>query len=334
MSNLPVLLVVLYMEDRKRRVRQVVLFEYKHNDPKRDTGMKLVRQGLVRSIRPGDPFKGIVLSAYGRSVLSPADSSLIASAGLAAINCSWNRLDEITNIPGGNVSRHRKLPFLVAANPINYGKAYKLSSAEALAASLAIAGFRDEAEELTEKFSWDTEFWKLNDEMISEYRLCNNSEEIVQAQQKYLDEKSRGSETKGSSYEDILRENDDSNSESSDPDPAGRKVQFIETPEVKHFSKNSPIVEFETDVTSVPVQSPDVEQSPREWPSEPPKDMKRTLLVIRDLPIGESLGIGKHASGNSLAKTKRRDYIELWCRFIADSDNLKYFDLFMDCFTV
>jgi pre-rRNA-processing protein TSR3 len=304
-----------------RKVRQIVLFEYKHNDPKRDTGMKLARQGLVRSLRPGDAFKGIVLSAYGRGILSPSDAQLISACGIAAINCSWNRLDEITNIPGGNLSRHRKLPFLVAANPINYGKAYKLSSAEALAASLAIAGFTEEAKQLTEKFSWDDEFWKLNQDMIDAYSQCSNSKQVEEAQNTFLGEKQKVNEGKGSSYEDVLDEH-----VGGSPTEV-RHVRFVETPEIKEFIRDAPIV----DLPSVAEESirPQLAVEPeRKYPTDPPKDMKKTLLVIRDLPVGAQLGITKHTSGNSLAKTKRRDYTELWNSFVSDSSNLKFIDLF------
>ena len=317
------------------KVKKIVLFEYKQNDPKRDTGMKLARQGLVRSLRPGDPFKGIVLSAYGRSVLSPKDESLIASAGLAAINCSWNRLDEITNVPGGNVSRHRKLPFLVAANPINYGKAYKLSSAEALAASRAIAGFQDDAQHLTAKFSWHTEFWKLNQDLIDEYRGCADSAAVKAVEARYVKEKTKPTDGDRvtTSYDDMLAGlGNEIDEEAAVGEvvraPVRKSVSFSESPpQVKVFDKSLAI----DDSSSVEVQPADI-VAPPAFPTEAPKDQKKCLLVIRDLPVGEALGVGKHTSGNVLAKMKKREYLALWASFVADASNLQYHALFKDVF--
>lgn len=286
------------------RVRQIVLFEYKHNDPKRDSGMKLVRLGLARSFRPGDAFKGIVLSAEGRSVLSLSDKPLIASAGIAAINCSWNRLDEVKNIPGGNLGRHRKLPFLVASNPINYGKAYKLNSAEALAAALAIVGLRQEAEKLTEKFSWNDEFWKLNDEYFTVYEQCTDSKSMIEAQNRWLHDKMG-----------IVEEED--------PPPIAEKhkvVRFSESPpDVREFDKDKPI----DSPAPVVLADPTTVLS---FPTDAPKDQKKCLVFLRDSPIGESLGIKKHTSGNVLAKMKRKEYMEIWCKFTGNAKNLKFIE--------
>ena len=66
---------------------RICMYEYKQNDPKRDSGMKLVRIGLARALKPGSSgFKGVLLSAEAHKILSPLDSQVVASSGLAAVN--------------------------------------------------------------------------------------------------------------------------------------------------------------------------------------------------------------------------------------------------------
>ena len=301
---------------------RLVLFEYKQNDPKRDTGMKLVRNGLVRSLRPGDPFKGIVLSACGKSVLSPSDRALIVSAGLGGVNCSWNRLDEISNVPGGNIARHRKLPFLIAANPINYGRAYKLSSAEALAAALAIVGLDTDSRRVTEKFAWESEFWKLNDPLINEYKRCSSGAEIIRVQDRFMQAKIEGKSACVSYETDWLGEPvlPETVPEAVPETVPERRVKFSNEgrPAVSEFDPSEQVQPPPLCVEAAP-------SAPQVFPKCAPKDMKKCLIFLRDFA-----NLGKpNVSNNVLAKTARKSYIEIWEQFIQNDENLKFYDQFI-----
>lgn len=104
--------------------------------------------------------------------------------GLVAIDCSWEKA-QITffgHLPGRNV----KLPTLLASNPINYAKPHKLSSLEALAASLHIMGFQEKANKLLSTFKWGPHFLSLNREPLQAYALCSDEQELVNVEAQYF----------------------------------------------------------------------------------------------------------------------------------------------------
>jgi len=165
---------------------RVALWEFGQNDPKRDSGSKLFRLGYAQRIKVGQTFSGIVLSSEATSFLSPADTEIIAQHGVAGINCSWNRLEEIPFGSMGKSRHQRKLPLIFAANTVNYGKPYKMNTAEAIAAALYITGFIEDAKALLYPFSYGQEFLRLNAEVLTSYTKCRTQEDVLLIMNRYM----------------------------------------------------------------------------------------------------------------------------------------------------
>jgi len=81
---------------------------------------------------------------------------------------------------------HRALPFLLAANPVNYGTPFRLNSVEAFAAALYILGQKEQAERILGKFSWGLGFLELNRAPLEEYSKAKNSAEVIEIQEGYM----------------------------------------------------------------------------------------------------------------------------------------------------
>ena len=134
---------------------------YNECDPKKCTVLKLKKHNLIKIIRNNDYRlkKAIVLNPFSPLILSSDDKEVVEHHGLVVIDCSWNRILNSNYIP---INNSRKLPSLIAANPVNYGKWEKLSSVEALAAALYIIGLTEAGNYLLSKFSWGIQFKKIN----------------------------------------------------------------------------------------------------------------------------------------------------------------------------
>jgi pre-rRNA-processing protein TSR3 len=144
---------------------------------------KLERFGMMRIVTriPQIPKTTLLLDPTA-DVLSPADKKWVSS--ITALDCSWEVLDT-ANL--GAWKGRRALPFLVAANPVNFGKPFTLTSVEAIAATLFILGEEVQAEAVLSKFNWGLNFLKLNAEPLSEYAAAKDITEVLKIQSEYLE---------------------------------------------------------------------------------------------------------------------------------------------------
>ncbi|GAA5860990.1 hypothetical protein JCM8547_007999 [Rhodosporidiobolus lusitaniae] len=180
----------------------VAMWDFDHCDPRKCSGKKLSRLSLMEELRVGQRFQGIVMSPKGTQVVCPADREIVELAGVAVVECSWARLDEI---PFNKIKspHERLLPYLVAANPVNYGKPYKLTCVEAIAAALYITGFDAQAEVLLSKFSWGHSFWEVNGPIIERYRTCTTPESVIEMQETMIVEMEKEQEERKRAKEEI-----------------------------------------------------------------------------------------------------------------------------------
>ncbi|KAK0566085.1 ribosome biogenesis protein tsr3 [Tilletia horrida] len=182
-------------------------WDFGHCDPKRCSGKKLARLGLIRELRVGQRFRGIVLTPNATQTLSPADTPILAEHGLAVVECSWARLDEV---PFGKIKspHERLLPHLVATNPVNYGKSMKLNCVEALAAALFLTSHDALAHHLLSKFGWGPQFPLVNSGLLERYRACTSPDQVLAVAQELLhdeaERKQRDKVERGQRGEDLL----------------------------------------------------------------------------------------------------------------------------------
>jgi pre-rRNA-processing protein TSR3 len=121
-----------------------------------------------------------VLNPFAEMAFSPADRQRVQDFGLAALDCSWEHAQKVVSHHVTGTSRC--LPILIAGNPTNYAKATKLSTAEAIAGALYIAGFRQEAERVLSIFTWGHTFLELNANLLESYAAAKDSADIVRMQ--------------------------------------------------------------------------------------------------------------------------------------------------------
>jgi pre-rRNA-processing protein TSR3 len=157
---------------------QVVML--KQDDPKKCSAAKLVKFGLAKDVKKTSS-KTLILDPFAKKSIMNSDKKLVDS--ITGIDCSWNLADQTftTNFSG----IHRKLPPLFAGNPVNYSKLNKLTTVEAIAATVFILGNKDLCLQLLDKFKWGHTFFDLNKNLLEDYSKLESEDQILSLLKEY-----------------------------------------------------------------------------------------------------------------------------------------------------
>ena len=177
---------------------KIFVYNDRSDDPKKCTAVYLHKIGKINMFYNIGrlPKNGVLLNPFALKALSVEDLPAIQTKGLIALDCSWANAKRVFDISDQDVIQVKRkgrwvfvdriLPFLLAANSINYGKPCKLSTAEALAAALFIIGFKEDAKELLKGFRWGETFFILNQDLLNAYCEAKSSLEVVEIQNEFI----------------------------------------------------------------------------------------------------------------------------------------------------
>jgi len=170
----------------KKRIKLIV-YHANEDDPKKCSARKLQKFGFVElqtNIRK-TPSKAILLNPFAKKSISKEDNDLAKKNGIIAVDCSWkNAENSFEYLDKRNYSR--ALPFVIAVNPVNYGKPLKLTTLEAFAAALYILGETNHSKNILNIYKWSPHFLELNKEPLEDYRKARNSKEIIEFMKQYI----------------------------------------------------------------------------------------------------------------------------------------------------
>ncbi len=156
----------------------------RQDDPFKCTAAKLAKFRIAEAVR----FirrDVIVLNPFSETLLTRNDADI--AGAVCAVDCSWERADDVAKhqrVFSAGISR--RLPAMLAANPTNYAKLGKLSSAEALAGALYILGDRQVAADMMNKFKWGHTFLELNANLLEDYSNAKTHEQMAIAEREYF----------------------------------------------------------------------------------------------------------------------------------------------------
>lgn len=128
--------------------------------------------------------------------------------GAAVVECSWVRVKEVPwSRIGGKCERLcmssfvkstysqwdgctnnflHIVPYLIAANTVNYGKPWRLNCVEALAACFYICGHEDWAKDVLKNFRYGEAFLDINSQLLKRYAACETEEDVKRTEEEWL----------------------------------------------------------------------------------------------------------------------------------------------------
>jgi pre-rRNA-processing protein TSR3 len=173
---------------------RLYVYDERDCDPKKCTSRKMIRFKLAEELPNlrSTPYGVLVLDPFARKAVSREDLDRARTHGIMVLDLSWEKVDRFPKVRKD--AAHRALPYLLAANPVNWGKPQRLTSAEAVAATLYILGEKEQARNILSKFTWGENFLTLNREPLERYSEARTSQEVVDIQWDYCEppEEDRG----------------------------------------------------------------------------------------------------------------------------------------------
>ena len=152
---------------------QINVLMFNQDDPKKCTAAKLVRFGLAKKIT-SISSKTVLLHPFSSNTLLNKEKNKIHS--ITGFDCSWNQAEKMFQNKYSGIPR--KLPPLLAGNPVNYSKISKLTTVEALAAAVFILGNEELCYNLLAKFNWGHTFLELNENLLNDYQKAQSEDDV------------------------------------------------------------------------------------------------------------------------------------------------------------
>ena len=125
--------------------------------------------------------KTVLLHPYSEKTLLNKEKSLFTS--ITGIDCSWALAEQVFQKDFVGISR--KLPPLLAGNPVNYSKINKLTTVEAIAGAAFILGDEKLSQNLLDKFNWGHTFLELNENLLHDYQKVTSQDQVTEIIREY-----------------------------------------------------------------------------------------------------------------------------------------------------